>query len=69
MQNKLTTPLSNVQQELLKLFAADVPDHHLEELKLEMSKFLLKKTREEADKAWEEKSLSDAKIKKKLGIN
>lgn len=59
MENKLTTPLSNVQQELLKLFAADVPDHYLEELKLEMSKFLLKKTREEADKAWEEKGLSD----------
>lgn len=60
-------PLSNVQAELLKMFSADIPDKHLEELKKMMAKFLLDKARDKADEIWDEKGYSDEKLKDMLG--
>ena len=59
-------PLSNIQAELLKIFSADVPDEHLDELKSIISRFLLDKARDKADAAWDEKGYSDEKLRKML---
>ncbi len=39
-------PLSNIQVELLKLFAVNIPESQLLELKSVMAKFLLEKARD-----------------------
>ncbi len=44
----LSTPLSNMQLELLKLYAAGVPDAYLPEIKNHIARFLLEKARAEA---------------------
>ncbi len=48
-------PLSNMQLELLKLYAAGVPDAYLGEIKEIIARYLLAKAREEAGKVWQEK--------------
>jgi len=60
-------PLSNVQAELLKLFSAEIPENHLQELKKVMAKFLLDKARDKADAAWDEKGYTDEKLQQILG--
>jgi len=55
-------PLSNVQLELLKLYAAGVPDETLLELKTTMARFFMDKMRRSADAVWEEKGYSDAQF-------
>ena len=60
-------PLSNVQEELLKLFSADIPENHLAELKSMIARFLLDKARDKADTVWDEKEYSDEKLKQILG--
>jgi len=62
----INPPLSNVQEELLKLFNVNIPDVHLLELKSIMAKFLLEKARDKADEIWEEKGYSDELLKKIL---
>ena len=64
MKNSSQTPLSNVQQEILKVFANDIPEEDLKELKKVMARFLLNKARMKADKIWEERGYSDEKLKK-----
>lgn len=55
-------PLSNVQLELLKLYATGVSDETLLELKKTMAKFFLDRMRQSADKIWEEKGYTDAQM-------
>lgn len=55
----LRPPFSNMQMELLKLYAAGVPDEYLGEIKEMIARFLLKKAREEASKIWDEKGYTD----------
>jgi len=57
-------PLSNVQQEMLKVFATDIPEDDLKDLKKVMAQFLLKKARAKADAIWDEKGYSDEYLKK-----
>ncbi|WP_040761528.1 hypothetical protein [Spirosoma panaciterrae] len=59
MTGNLQPPLSNVQMELLKLYARGVSDETLLELKKVMAKFFLDRLRKEADQVWEEKGYSD----------
>ena len=59
-------PLSNIQSELLKIFSANIPDTHLDELKNVIARFLLEKARDKADLIWDEKEYSDEKLKKIL---
>lgn len=59
-------PLSNIQAELLKLFAADIPDSHLAELKKVIARFLLEKARDKADSIWDVKNYSDQKLEQIL---
>ena len=60
-------PLSNIQIELLKLYSVGVSDEILLELKKIMSKFLMQKMRDEADKVWFEKGYSETHINEWLG--
>ena len=48
-------PFSNVQMELLKLYAAGVQDQYLDEIKEMIARYLLAKAREEAGLVWKEK--------------
>jgi hypothetical protein len=59
-------PLSNIQAELLKIFSADIPDKHLDELKGIIARFLLEKARDKADAAWDEKGYSDETLRQML---
>ena len=62
----LQFPLSNIQQELLKLYAAGVPDQHLPELKNVIARFLFEKARKEADRVWDVKGYSDDTVEEWL---
>lgn len=62
-QKEINPPLSNVQMELLKLYATDIEDTTLLELKKIMAKFFLDKMRSSADKIWDEKGYSDSQFK------
>ena len=50
-----TQPFSNLQLELLKLYATNVPDADLLEIKRYLARFFMKKAITEADKIWEER--------------
>ncbi|MCB0519169.1 MAG: hypothetical protein H6577_05425 [Lewinellaceae bacterium] len=55
MQTSLKSPLSNVQIELLELFADNYSDDELVELKQMLVAWRFKKLKEAANKAWDEK--------------
>lgn len=59
-------PLTNVQHELLRLFATQVSDAHLLELRQVIAHFLLEKARDRADQIWEEKGYDEMMIEKLL---
>lgn len=48
-------PLSNLQVELLKLYATGIPDEDLSSLKNVISQFLFEKARDRADEIWEKR--------------
>jgi len=52
-----TSSMSNVQIELLKIYANNVPDEQLHEIKLLLGKYFAQKATEAMDKEWEEKGL------------
>lgn len=55
-------PLSNVQRELLTLFAKNVPERHLLELKSLIARFLMERATEEATAIWDERGYSDESL-------
>lgn len=55
----LKRPLSNLQLELLKLFARDVSEKDLLEIKRMLVRFFAEKAMDSADQVWEEKSWTD----------
>ncbi len=63
----LDKPLTNMQVELLKLFASDLPEKNLRDLKELISDYLLDLARTEADKEWDKKGYSKATADKWLG--
>ena len=67
--NKIRPPLSNVQMELLKVYATGIPDKYLLELKDLIAKFLFEKARNKADKIWDKKGYSDKTIQRWLNEN
>ena len=60
-------PLSNVQQQLLKLYAAGVPDDKLLEISDLIANYLLDQARNEADEIWLKKKYGEAQLNKWLG--
>jgi len=55
----LTQPLSNVQEELLKLYSTNLSQEELKELKIVLGKYFARKATKEADKIWDEKKHSN----------
>lgn len=55
----LTQPLSNVQEELLKLYSQNLSPEDLDELKKVLGKYFADKASKEADKIWDEKKFSN----------
>jgi len=53
--NQVNFPLSNVQMELMKLYATDLSNTDLLELKQQLAKFYAEKSIKAADKVWDEK--------------
>jgi hypothetical protein len=51
--------LTNVQTEMLKVFAMQLPEQQLNELRLVIARFLMDKARNEATQIWEEKGYSE----------
>jgi len=58
--------LSNVQQEILKLYATELADNELYELKTQLAHYYAHKAIQAADKIWEEKSYSVEEMDKWL---
>lgn len=58
-QPPIRQPFSNVQLELLKLYASNVSDEDLLAIKEAMAKHFFGKAKDAADKAWDEKGLSE----------
>jgi hypothetical protein len=58
--------LSNLQQELLKIYSADVAESDLLNIKRLLARYFASKAISEADKIWEEKNLSDETMNKWL---
>ena len=52
-------PLSNLQQELLKLYSFDIPEADLLHIKRYLAKYFAFKAIGEADKAWDEKGYTN----------
>ena len=59
-------PLSNMQVELLKLYATGISDENLAEIKEVIAKFLFEKAQDKADKIWEEKKYNQDTLNKWL---
>jgi len=59
-------PLTNVQQELMKLFNTNLSEEELIELKDVLSAFYANKAIGEADALWYEKGLDDSDMEKLL---
>lgn len=58
--------LSNVQQEILKLYATELLENELSELKIQLARFYAQKAIQAADKIWDEKGYSAADMDKWL---
>ena len=62
----LELPLSNVQMELLKLFATGLSEQDLKELKSVLADFYAKKSILLANEVWDEKGLTNEDMDKWL---
>ena len=56
---QLQLPLSNVQLELLKLYATDLSNEDMMDLKNTLSQFYAQKSIQLANKIWDEKGYTD----------
>jgi hypothetical protein len=52
-------PLSNIQQELLKLYSSDIGEADLLHIKRYLASYFASKSIQEADKIWDEKGYSN----------
>ena len=55
-------PFTNLQLELLKLYARSVPEQDLLEIKRLLAQYFMDKASDLADKIWEEKGLTEEKL-------
>ncbi len=61
----LPQPFNNIQLELLKLFADNVPNEDLLAIKELISRYFFEKAKDEADRIWEAKGLDSRKMLQK----
>ena len=66
MVNIAPQPLNNLQLELLRMYKTGVSDVQLLEIKKIISRYLLDKAMDEADKVWEQKKFDSITIQKWL---
>ncbi|MBB6003170.1 hypothetical protein [Arcicella rosea] len=59
-------PFSNIQMELLNLYAMDIEEADLLKIKNYLAQFFMQKAIDEADKVWEENTYSDELMDKWL---
>lgn len=59
-------PLTNLQVELLKLFSRQIPDADLLAIRDMIAQYLLEKSFEYADEAWEEKGYTVESFQEKI---
>lgn len=59
-------PLTNLQMEMLKLFATKVSDKDLSVIRDMIARYLLEKARDEADRIWDERGYTDEKLQQLL---
>jgi hypothetical protein len=52
-------PLSNIQQELLKLYSADIAEADLLNIKRYLAKYFANKAIDEADQLWEQRGYTN----------
>jgi hypothetical protein len=57
-------PLSNIQIELLKLYATDLSEEDLQELKDQLAQFYARKSVGKANEAWQEQGLTQEDLDK-----
>lgn len=60
---QVQAPLSNLQQELLKLYASNVSETDLLAIKRFLARFFAEKAIAEADKIWDEKGYTNETMK------
>ncbi|MCA4900126.1 MAG: hypothetical protein ACK514_17275 [Bacteroidota bacterium] len=60
--DRSSSPFSNTQLELLKLFSTGLSDSELKELRELLANFYANKSIKAADKAWDEKGLSNQEM-------
>lgn len=56
---QLQVPLSNLQQEILKIYSHNLPDEQLLDVKRILAKYFLDKALDEADKIWDERGYTN----------
>jgi hypothetical protein len=59
-------PLTNVQQEILKLYATEFTEKELEDFRQELGRYFARKTTEAADRAFEAKGYTADDIERWL---
>jgi hypothetical protein len=64
-QANIPQPFNNVQLELLKLFADNVPEEDLLAIKELISRYFFEKAKNEADQIWEAKGMDSHELLKK----
>ncbi len=63
---ELTTKLSNLQLELLKIFSFNVSEEQLDDIKKMLSQYFAEKASDEMDKLWEERGWNNDTMDKWL---
>lgn len=66
MTAQIQSPFTNLQMEMIHLFAKELPEYQLLEIKTLIAKYLLEKTRDAADAAWDIKGYSQKTIESLL---
>ena len=60
----IKTPFSNLQMEMLRLFAEDVPEYDLLEIKKMIAKYFFDKAAKEAELVWQERGYDNRFLQK-----
>ena len=66
MTEGIRQPFTNVQLELLKVFANHVSDSDLREIQKMLARFFAERAMDEADRVWKEKGWTDEDVDKML---
>lgn len=60
------SPFTNLQMEMLKLFATNVSEEDLTVIRDMIARYLLERAMDDADRIWDERGYSDEKLQQLL---